>query len=75
VEGVKVLELCEKGDQLLDDEVSKVYKGKKLTKGMWMSGETFTFLYDLALPSDMDNALSCRGQESPIQQRYLRAFL
>jgi hypothetical protein len=33
VEGAKILELCEKGDKLLDDEIAKVYKGKKVTKG------------------------------------------
>lgn len=26
--------ICEKGDKLLDDEISKVYKGKKITKGI-----------------------------------------
>ncbi|KMU77994.1 curved DNA-binding protein [Coccidioides immitis RMSCC 3703] len=34
VEGAKILELCEKGDKLLDEEVSKVYKGKKVPKGI-----------------------------------------
>ncbi|KAK2745394.1 Curved DNA-binding protein (42 kDa protein) [Myotisia sp. PD_48] len=34
VEGAKILELCEKGDKLLDEEISKVYKGKKVTKGV-----------------------------------------
>ncbi|EEP80029.1 conserved hypothetical protein [Uncinocarpus reesii 1704] len=33
VEGAKILELCEKGDKLLDEEVGKVYKGKKVPKG------------------------------------------
>jgi len=28
------LEICQKGDKLLDDEVGKVYKGKKITKGI-----------------------------------------
>ncbi|KAK2808048.1 hypothetical protein FQN50_005130 [Emmonsiellopsis sp. PD_5] len=34
VEGAKILEICEKGDQLLDQEVAKVYKGKKVAKGI-----------------------------------------
>ncbi|KAK2746452.1 Curved DNA-binding protein (42 kDa protein) [Onygenales sp. PD_40] len=34
VEGAKILEICEKGDQLLDEEVAKVYKGKKVAKGI-----------------------------------------
>ncbi|KMU85871.1 hypothetical protein CIHG_03400 [Coccidioides immitis H538.4] len=37
VEGAKILELCEKGDKLLDEEVSKVYKGKKVPKGPYGS--------------------------------------
>ncbi|OAX77165.1 hypothetical protein ACJ72_08539, partial [Emergomyces africanus] len=34
VEGAKVVEICEKGDKLLDEEVAKVYKGKKVLKGI-----------------------------------------
>jgi len=34
VEGAKILELCQKGDKLLGEEVSKVYKGKKVSKGI-----------------------------------------
>jgi methionine aminopeptidase len=34
VEGAKIIELCEKGDKLLDDEIAKVYKGKKIAKGI-----------------------------------------
>jgi hypothetical protein len=33
VDGAKILSLCEKGDKLLDEEVGKVYKGKKISKG------------------------------------------
>jgi len=33
-ENANIVELCERGDKLLDDEVSKVYKGKKITKGL-----------------------------------------
>lgn len=33
MDGAKILELCEKGDKLLDEEVAKVYKGKKIAKG------------------------------------------
>lgn len=33
VEGAKILELCQKGDKLLDEELAKVYKGKKIQKG------------------------------------------
>ncbi|PLN81227.1 curved DNA-binding protein [Aspergillus taichungensis] len=34
VEGAKILELCQKGDKLLDEELAKVYKGKKIQKGI-----------------------------------------
>lgn len=33
-EGAHIIELCEKGDALLDAEVAKVYKGKKIQKGI-----------------------------------------
>lgn len=33
-EGANIVELCERGDKLLDEEVSKVYKGKKISKGI-----------------------------------------
>lgn len=34
VEGAKVLSLCQKGDKLLEEEIAKVYKGKKISKGI-----------------------------------------
>ncbi|KGO65570.1 Winged helix-turn-helix transcription repressor DNA-binding [Penicillium italicum] len=34
VEGEKIVEICQKGDKLLDEEVAKVYKGKKIVKGI-----------------------------------------
>lgn len=33
VPGAKIVEICEKGDKLIEDEVSKVYRGKKVNKG------------------------------------------
>ncbi|KAG0635833.1 peptidase M24, structural domain-containing protein [Tuber brumale] len=33
-DGKTILSLCEEGDRLLDEECSKVYKGKKITKGI-----------------------------------------
>jgi len=33
VEGETILSICERGDKLLDEEVGKVYKGKKILKG------------------------------------------
>ncbi|KAB8345893.1 hypothetical protein FH972_022948 [Carpinus fangiana] len=34
VPGAKIVEICQKGDKLLDEEVAKVFKGKKITKGI-----------------------------------------
>ncbi|KAL4780152.1 peptidase M24, structural domain-containing protein [Aspergillus varians] len=34
VEGAKIVEICQKGDKLLEEELAKVYKGKKITKGV-----------------------------------------
>lgn len=33
LEGEKILSICERGDNLLAEEVGKVYKGKKISKG------------------------------------------
>jgi len=33
VEGAVIVDLCEKGDKFLEEEVAKVYKGKKIPKG------------------------------------------
>lgn len=37
VAGEKIVTICEKGDKLLDEEISKVYRGKKITKGQPIS--------------------------------------
>ncbi|KAJ5159618.1 uncharacterized protein N7482_006622 [Penicillium canariense] len=34
VEGEKIVEICQKGDKLLDEEIAKVYKGKKIAKSI-----------------------------------------
>jgi len=34
LEGEKIVEICQKGDKLLDEEIAKVYKGKKISKGI-----------------------------------------
>ncbi|KAI9864138.1 MAG: Curved DNA-binding protein (42 kDa protein) [Trichoglossum hirsutum] len=34
VEGATILSLCQKGDSLLEEETAKVYKGKKVSKGI-----------------------------------------
>ncbi|TVY28461.1 Curved DNA-binding protein [Lachnellula hyalina] len=32
--GEKIVTICEKGDKLLEEEIAKVYRGKKITKGI-----------------------------------------
>lgn len=44
VDGAKILTLCEKGDKLLDEEVAKVYKGKKISKGANRHSESQSLL-------------------------------
>jgi methionine aminopeptidase len=33
VAGEKIVTICEKGDKLLEEEIAKVYRGKKISKG------------------------------------------
>lgn len=33
VAGEKIVTICEKGDALLEEEIAKVYRGKKIAKG------------------------------------------
>ncbi len=33
VAGEKIVTICEKGDKLIEEEIGKVYRGKKITKG------------------------------------------
>ena len=35
VPGAKFVEVCQKGDKILEEEIDKVYRGKKVIKGMW----------------------------------------
>lgn len=34
VAGEKIVTICDKGDKLLEEELAKVYRGKKITKGI-----------------------------------------
>ncbi|KAI9879462.1 MAG: Curved DNA-binding protein (42 kDa protein) [Pleopsidium flavum] len=59
VEGEKILAICQKGDKLLDEEVAKVYKGKKISKGIshptTVSPSSFVTPYT-PLSSDVEEA-------------------
>lgn len=37
VPGAKIVEVCQQGDKLMEEEISKVYRGKKVTKGTFTS--------------------------------------
>ncbi|KAI9803313.1 MAG: hypothetical protein M1825_002104 [Sarcosagium campestre] len=58
-EDAKILELCERGDKLLLEETAKVYKGKKISKGIahptTVSPSSFVTPYT-PLSSDADEA-------------------
>jgi hypothetical protein len=32
--GEKIIDICQKGDKLIEEEVAKVYRGKKILKGV-----------------------------------------
>ena len=34
VPGAKIAEICQQGDKLMEEEIAKVYRGKKVNKGM-----------------------------------------
>lgn len=34
VPGAKIVDICQQGDKLIEEEVAKVYRGKKVVKGM-----------------------------------------
>lgn len=53
VEGSKIIELCQKGDQLLDEEISKVYKGKKIPKGTGPPSSTHQLNYLISLKAPL----------------------
>lgn len=49
-EGSKIVEICQKGDELLDEEIAKVYKGKKITKGVFILLAVQTVPADISQP-------------------------
>lgn len=34
VAGEKIVDICQKGDKLIEEEIAKVYRGKKIVKGV-----------------------------------------
>ncbi|KAL8707865.1 MAG: hypothetical protein Q9220_007149 [cf. Caloplaca sp. 1 TL-2023] len=70
VEGAKVLALCQRGDKLLDEEISKVYKGKKISKGIshptTVSPASYVTPYT-PLTTDAEEAATALKADEPIK--------
>lgn len=45
VAGEKIVDICEKGDKLLEEEVSKVWRGKKVQKGNTLTLRTWQIYF------------------------------
>lgn len=45
VAGEKIVDICEKGDKLLEEEVSKVWRGKKVQKGIALTLRTLQIYF------------------------------
>ena len=43
VPGAKIVDICQQGDKLIEEEIAKVYRGKKITKG-WPSCDCARFV-------------------------------
>jgi len=70
VEGATILEVCQRGDKLLEDEIAKVYKGKKISKGIsnpcTISPSTFVTPYT-PLVSDAEEAAVTLKANEPVK--------
>ncbi|KAK4903397.1 hypothetical protein LTR27_000328 [Elasticomyces elasticus] len=70
IEGAKILEICQKGDKLLEDEVAKVFKGKKISKGIshpcTVSPSTYVTPYT-PLVSDVEEAEKALKAEEAVK--------
>lgn len=40
VPGAKIIDVCQQGDKLIEEEVGKVFRGKKVTKGILLQDTT-----------------------------------
>ncbi|KAG7005535.1 DNA repair protein rhp42 [Physcia stellaris] len=69
-EGAKILSICERGDKLLEEEVAKVYKGKKIPKGIshptTVSPSSFITPYT-PLSTDAEDAAMVLKAKEPVK--------
>ncbi len=67
VEGVKIIEICQRGDKLLEDEIAKVYKGKKISKGIatpcTISPSTYVTPYTPLVSDAEESAVTLKTNE------------
>ena len=69
-EGVKIIDICQRGDKLLEEEIGKVFKGKKISKGIanpcTVSPSTFVTPYT-PLVSDAEEAGTTLKAAEPVK--------
>lgn len=69
-EGENIVELCERGDKLIEEEVAKVYKGKKVSKGIGhcttISPSSYITPYT-PIKSDAEEAATTLKEGEPIK--------
>ncbi|CAD6505431.1 BgTH12-00922 [Blumeria graminis f. sp. triticale] len=67
IAGEKIVSICAKGDQLLEEEISKVYRGKKIAKGIshptTVSPSSFITPYTPLLSDEAEAAVTLREGE------------
>ncbi|TAQ83815.1 hypothetical protein B7494_g7865 [Chlorociboria aeruginascens] len=66
--GEKIVTVCERGDKLLEDEISKVYRGKKIAKGIshptTVSPSSFVTPYTPLTSDDAEAAVTLKEGEA-----------
>ncbi|KAL8731447.1 MAG: hypothetical protein Q9166_003422 [cf. Caloplaca sp. 2 TL-2023] len=70
VEGARILSVCQRGDKLLEEEIAKVYKGKKISKGIshptTVSPSSYVTPYT-PLSTDADEAATTLKANEPVK--------
>lgn len=63
VPGAKIIDICEQGDKLMEEELSKVYRDKKTNKGALTldSGRLSGFFFFFFLDSVSCDPKVCQG--------------
>ncbi|EEY20669.1 curved DNA-binding protein [Verticillium alfalfae VaMs.102] len=67
VPGAKIVEICQKGDALIEEELAKVYRGKKVTKGFshptTVSPSSFVTPYTPLTTDESEAAVEIKADE------------